>query len=235
MTFLSAEWRNLIMANYAVDPELLRPHLPRGVELDLFEGVCYASLVGFMFVNTRMLGVPIPFHTNFGEVNLRFYVRRFVDGAWRRGVVFTKEIVPRSAITMVARNLYREPYETMPMRHRWDISATQKTIEYQWKYAGKWNRFTVDAKPESLEMGIGSEPEFITEHYYGYTRWNDLYTKEYGVKHPRWLVNPVQSYEIDVDFGALYGEKFAFLGKETPRSVLLAEGSAIEVLTNNTI
>lgn len=235
MRFLSAEWRNLIMANYAVDPALLRPHVPKGVELDLFEGVCYASLVGFMFADTRVLGLRIPRHTNFEEVNLRFYVRRHTEEGWRRGVVFVKEIVPRAAITLVARSLYREPYQTMPMRHRWDIGPIQKIVEYEWKCAGKWNRFTVEAEPQAVEMPAGSEPEFITEHYYGYTRWNEQRTMEYGVTHPRWLVNSVRSWDIDVDFGALYGQKFAFLNAETPRSVLLAEGSAIEVLTNNTI
>lgn len=230
MTFLSAEWRNLVMANYAVSPTLLQGFVPQGVELDLFEGTCYVSLVGFMFMKTRILGLPIPFHVNFEEVNLRFYVRKKVAGEWRRGVVFVKEIVPRAAISFVARTVYREPYQTMPMRHHWDLDAEQKTIDYQWKYAGVWHIISATADKQSLPMAVGSEEEFITEHYYGYTRWNERITKEYEVRHPRWLVNPVKSYRIEADFGALYGEKFRFLQAETPTSVLMAEGSEVKVM-----
>jgi len=230
MTFLSAEWRNLIMANYAVQPALLHSYLPGGVDLDLYENTCYVSLVGFMFMKTRILGVPIPFHVNFEEVNLRFYVRKKVAGQWRRGTVFIKEIVPRAAITLVARGLYREPYQTMPMQHSWSLPDEQKHISYSWKHKGQWQHLSVEAGKQALPMGVGSEAEFITEHYYGYTRWNERVTKEYEVQHPRWLVNPVISYRVQADFGALYGEAFRFLNGEAPVSVLLAEGSGVKVM-----
>ena len=87
MSFLKAEWRKLILANYKVEPELLKPYLPYGTELDLWQDSCYLSLVGFMFVNTKIKGVKIPFHVNFEEVNLRFYVKRYDNGEWKRGVV----------------------------------------------------------------------------------------------------------------------------------------------------
>ena len=64
-TFLTAEWRKLIMAQYEVDPSVLLPHLPRGLELDLYQGRCFVSLVGFLFDRVRLLGVPIPGHTRF--------------------------------------------------------------------------------------------------------------------------------------------------------------------------
>ena len=38
------------------------------------------SVVGFMFADTRIRGIAIPFHRTFEEVNLRFYVKRSVDG-----------------------------------------------------------------------------------------------------------------------------------------------------------
>ena len=119
MSFLRAEWRKLALANYVIDPERLAPHVPAGTELDLWQGKCYLSLVGFMFVNTRLLGVKVPFHVNFEEVNLRFYVRRREGSEWRRGVVFIKEIVPKPALTWVANTIYREHYETLPMEHFW--------------------------------------------------------------------------------------------------------------------
>ncbi|MDE0204502.1 MAG: DUF2071 domain-containing protein, partial [Candidatus Tectomicrobia bacterium] len=96
--FLSANWRHLVMVNYEVDPNLLRSWLPAGVELDTWQGRTLASVVGFEFLATRVLGVQVPGHQDFHEVNLRFYVRRRVGGGWRRGVVFVKELVPRRAI-----------------------------------------------------------------------------------------------------------------------------------------
>jgi uncharacterized protein YqjF (DUF2071 family) len=127
--FLTAEWRDLVMTNYEVDPSLLEPRVPNGTELDLHEGKCFVSLVGFMFLNTRVMEFLIPFHVNFEEVNLRFYVRRDTGAEVRRGVVFVKEIVPRSAISWVARSLYDEPYE------RWTMSNDRSDVhvQYSWR------------------------------------------------------------------------------------------------------
>src|SRR4029079_1533831 len=118
--FLTAKWNDLIMANYEVDPALLGPRLPAGTTLDLHEGRCFVSLVGFMFLDTRVLGFPVPFHVNFEEVNLRFYLKRELETEIRRGVVFIKEIVPRFAIATVARVMYGEPYECWSMSNRRD-------------------------------------------------------------------------------------------------------------------
>ena len=121
-TFLTAQWRKLIMAQYEVAPEVLESRLPPGLELDLYEGRSFVSLVGFLFAHVRILGLPIPFHTQFEEVNLRFYVRRpMPDGSYRRGVVFLSEIVPKFAITAVARTLYGEAYSTAQTAHHWGL------------------------------------------------------------------------------------------------------------------
>lgn len=226
--FLRAEWRKLAMANYAVDPEILRPYLPYGTELDLWNGNCYVSLVGFMFQRTRVLGVPVPFHINFPEVNLRFYVRRKEGDEWRRGVVFIQEIVPRAALTFVANTLYSEHYRTLPMQHSWLERAGQLEVRYAWR-KNKWHVFETTSSDQPEDMAEGSEAEFITEHYWGYTRLTPQRTNSYAVEHPRWQVYPVTTYTLDVDFGILYGPDFAFLNKQEPVSVMLAEGSPIVV------
>lgn len=216
------------MANYAVDPRVLAAYLPHHTEIDLWNGVCYVSLVGFMFLDTKVKGFKIPFHTNFEEVNLRFYVKYNDHGVWKRGVVFVKEIVPKPALTWVANAVYREHYETMPMRHAWQTSDDTLTVEYAWR-KGAWHRMRVVADPEATKIAEGSEEEFITEHYWGYTKIGDHSTAEYGVEHPRWDVYRTIDYTIDVDFGDVYGQTFAFLTTQIPQSVFLAEGSTIEV------
>ncbi len=228
MSFLKAEWRKLAIANYQVNPDLLKQYVPAHTELDLWNGSCFVSLVGFMFLNTRMLGIKFPFHVNFEEVNLRFYVRYNDGEVWKRGVVFIREIVPKPMLTLVANTIYKENYRTMPMKHDWQEHHEGRTISYQWKCKGRWNSFSVDAKTDAIEITEGSETEFITEHYWGYAQHGKK-TVEYEVTHPRWKVYEVANYDINVDFGTVYGPDFTFLGDRKPDSVMLAEGSEITV------
>ncbi|MDX2304995.1 MAG: DUF2071 domain-containing protein [Microscillaceae bacterium] len=235
MSFLKAAWRKLILANYVIEPALLTEFVPFGTELDLWQGKCYVSLVGFKFVDTQVLGLKIPFHTHFEEVNLRFYVRRKEGQAWKRGVVFIKEIVPRSAISWVANTLYGENYEALPMKHVWSETETQLQVSYYWKKESAWQTLHVLANKKAKEIEAGSETEFITEHYWGYARINDQKTNEYQVTHPRWMTYEVLHHEIEVDFGVVYGQKFEFLNRQQAASVMLAEGSEIAVEPKRTI
>lgn len=233
-TFLQAEWRKLAMVNYAVDPNLLASYLPAKTEIDLWNDTCYISLVGFMFKNTRVKGFKIPFHINFEEVNLRFYVRYKDNDTWKRGVVFIKEIVPRAALTFVANTVYGENYQTMPMVHSWVEREEELTIEYKWKKRN-WHSLKIKADSNPVPIMPGSEAEFITEHYWGYTKISNTQTAEYEVKHPKWEIYPIHDYWIDVDFAMVYGSEFNFLKNEIPRSVFLAEGSAISVMQGRKI
>ena len=231
-SFLTAEWRKLIMAQYAVEPATLAPWLPRGVELDRYQDRCYVSLVGFLFDRVRVKGVGIPFHTRFEEVNLRFYVcRTDSNGALRRGVVFIREFVPRAAIAVVARTLYEEPYLALPTRSSIVHSPGSLDVQYAWKHRGKWHSLAVEAAPGQQPIAAGSEEEFLTEHYWGYTKRRNGTTSEYEVRHPRWNRYAISSHKIDVDLGALYGPAFAHLDAQQPSSILLAEGSAVSVLS----
>jgi len=224
--FLTAEWRNLLMVNYAVDLGVLLPHLPTGTQVDLWQGRAYVSVVGFRFLNTRVLGVPIPFHRNFDEVNLRFYVRRRVGDEWRKGVVFVKEIVPRWAIAFVARTIYNENYVRHKMRNSVNIPGE---VKYEWRHSGTWERIGAAAVGESFAPSAESEETYITEHYWGYAKQRDGSTVEYGVEHPPWRVWRCESPEFVADVGRLYGAAFEPFLKAKPASAFLAEGSPVVV------
>jgi uncharacterized protein YqjF (DUF2071 family) len=228
--FLTADWKNLIMANYIVDPSILQPYLPDKTELDLFNGHTFVSLVGFMFTNTRILGLKIPFHVNFEEVNLRFYVRYNDKGTWKRGTVFIKEIVPKPAISFIANTVYHEKYDTKRMKHCTTETVNEIRLDYRWKHKNKWNVIEATAEKPSQAMISESEEEFIAEHYWGYSKYNDTTTFEYHVQHPPWKIFPVKSYLIDCDFASLYGDSFSNLIDAKPNSVFVAEGSAVSVL-----
>lgn len=217
------------MANYAVKPQILQPYLPKGVELDYFNDSAMVSLVGFMFKNTSLFNIPIPFLGTFEEINLRFYVKRKEGNTFKRGVVFINETVPYKLVAFIANKLYKEHYIAIPTKNEIVISETNKKIQYNWKINNAWNHLSVNTANISKPMLAGSIEEFIFEHYYGYTRINDQITQEYKVNHPRWLVNNVKDYSIDCDFKSMYGAAFDYLKNETPHSVIVAKGSEVTV------
>lgn len=233
--FLTAEWNNLIMANYIIDPKILAPYLPAKTELDYYKGECYVSLIGFMFEQTKMLGVKVPFHINFEEVNLRFYVRVKNGDTWKRGAVFIKEIVPKPAITFVANTLYREKYVTLPMKHYYKQIGEELQLGYHWKYKGIWNKLEAVTEKKHAPMVVGSKEEFIAEHYWGYSKYSNNTTFEYAVQHPSWEIHTVKNYNIVCDFEKLYGTQFSFLNAIKPDSVFMAKGSPIAILHKNNL
>lgn len=235
MSFLRAEWRKLALANYVIEPKILTKYLPPKTELDTWNDTHYVSLVGFMFLNTQLLGLPIPFHRNFEEVNLRFYVRYKDHHQWKRGVVFIKEIVPKPALTLVANLVYKEHYQTMRMAHLWEERANDRMIKYSWFHQNNEHFFQVKAAREAKAIDEGSEAEFITEHYWGYTKASKDTSFEYEVRHPRWDCYEVLDYHIQVNFRSIYGDDFAALSNQEPLSVMLAEGSKISVENKRSI
>lgn len=227
MNFLTANWEKLVMANYAIEPHILEPFVPKGCALDFYGDKTYVSLVGFLFSRTRVFGITVPGMSTFEEVNLRFYVRREVNGEVRRGVVFIKEIVPSKLIAGTANLLYQENYIALPTRHSWSENGKLE-VGYFWKTGKDWNHLKATANNQKSALIPGSHQEFILEHYYGYTGTADKGT-EYKVEHPRWDIYSVESFDIRCDFGKLYGETFDCLKDQPPDSVYLAEGSPIAV------
>lgn len=231
--FLTAEWRKLVMVNYLVEPDLLNVFLPAKTEIDNWNNQCYVSLVAFRFVNTVVRGCRIPFHTDFEEVNLRFYVRYKDEGIWKRGVVFIREFVPLPMVTFVANTLYQEQYRTIPMRHQWQIAGEWIKVQYEWKVK-TWQTLQVEARNQPELIREGSEEEFITQHFWGYSRKSGN-TSEYHVEHELWHSYPVETYHLDVDYERCYGSVFSFLNHSDPHSVYLVEGSPVKVFKDRII
>jgi len=230
--FLTAHWRHLAMVNWRVDPELLAPLVPRGTELDFYRGQTYLSLVGFLFLDTRLLGLPIPAHRCFEEVNLRFYVRRPHEEGDRRGVVFVKELVPRRAVAAVARWVYHENYVALPMRHAVANSVDSgepATLQYAWMHARRWQYLRLEVEGPLVDAPGDSHEQFIKEHYWGYTRRRNGATSEYRVEHPPWRIRRARRCEISFDAKALYGPRLATVLEAEPASAFLADGSAVQV------
>jgi uncharacterized protein YqjF (DUF2071 family) len=223
--FLTAEWRNLFLATYTVPPDLLRPRLPPGLELDTRQGSAFVSLVAFEFLDTRVLGTPWPGYRNFPELNLRFYVHRGEE----RGVVFVREFVPRRLIAWLARLLYNEPYRAAPMSVTHQDTPAGRTMEYRLRWAGREHTLSVTGAQPAYLPDETTDEHFFKEHYWGYGMTRGGRGLRYAVAHPRWEVFPVQSYRIDLDWASVYGPEWSFLGKATPFSTVFALGSPISV------
>lgn len=228
--FLTAEWKNLLIFNYETDVSTLTPYLPRGTELDDYKGEYYVSIVGFHFRNTKLKGIGIPFHQNFEELNLRFYVRFKEGSQWKRGVVFIKEIVPKAMIAFVANTIYGEHYSYLPMKHLYAEDDGKVDVCYNWFFHNEWSSISAIADRDTQILQPESFEEFITEHYWGYAKINQHTTSEYQVEHPCWQIHPLQSYQFHCNYiRELYGNDFYNCLSQKPVSVFLANGSPVKV------
>jgi uncharacterized protein len=228
--FLTADWLDLVMLNYEVDPRMLRQYVPSGTTLDSFGGKTHVSLVAFRFCHTKLFGaLAIPFYSNFDEVNLRLYVHRYEAGEERRGVVFIAEIVPKRAIAMMARIAYGENYRRLPMKHHIATDNLKKTVTYQWKLKNRWSQLTAQAIGAPELPREGSLEQFITEHYWGYSGQPGRRALQYHVSHEPWRVWTSTAAGFEGDASALYGDEFGRALQGHPSSAFIAEGSPVTV------
>lgn len=236
LVFLSAEWRDLVMLNYEVEPGLLRQYVPTGTSPDSFQGRTYVSLVGFGFYRTKLFGLfPVPFHGDFDEINLRFYVRRKEDGEDRRGVVFIAEIVPKRAIAAIARLAYGENYVCLPMRHNLKPADLGKVAEYEWQVDGGWCRLSAQTVGHPTHPQEGSLEQFITEHYWGYSAQRGGGCVEYHVSHVPWRVWPTITAKFEGEASTLYGRDLGTVLQRRPDCAFVADGSPVIVFKGNKV
>ena len=218
------------MLNYEIDPALLQPFVPRGTELDSFEGKTYVSLVGLRFARTKLFGlISVPFHSNFDEVNLRIYVRRRERSEIHRGVMFIREIVSLPAVTFVARLAYAENYMTLPLRHSINLTDSGGSIEYRWEQKRQRFRLHGQTDGDPSRAADGSLEQFISEHYWGYSRRRDGGSLEYHVAHKPWRIWRASFAAFEGEGTALYGSTLGSVLSRPPRSAFIADGSPVLV------
>lgn len=228
--FLTARWEHLILATYAVPEELLRPRLPPGLELDRRDGKCYASLVPFLFKDTRVFGVGWPGYRTFPEWNLRFYVRQ----GDRRGVCFVREFVPKRLVVRMANWIYNEPYRTARMSADFSDKPGRFSASYAVTTGGRTHRIWALGDKDTIHPGPESTEHFFKEHQWGYGRSRRGELLRYEVNHPEWDVYPVIDYGVDIDWAGLYGPEWAVMQDREPDSVVFAVGSEVAVYPKST-
>lgn len=232
---MQAEWRKIIFVNYRIDKEVLDPWLPPGTEYDLYQGECFISLAGFLFLHTHFALIPFPFHQAFEEFNLRFYVVRKEKNDDRRGVVFIREFVRKPVFKWLANTFAREKYECYSMRSEIRHDAHQLSAQYSFHAGDRWNTLTATAAPGVQLIERGSLTEFIAEHYYGYNKLGRDLSLEYRLHHPRWAAYPLRTVDVDCDFRSFYPPQFVPYLSGEPHSVQVIEGSPVALSPNRII
>ena len=227
--FLRSNWLRLASANYIIEPHLLDKYIPKGTVLEEHNGKHYVSLVAFRYSQTRLLNIQVPFHTNFEEINLRFYVKRKIaPHVWRSEVAFTKLFFPKTALTFVAKHIYKENYETKRMRHNWSENDRQLLTSYGLK-KNRWHDFELMTEKESNVIDAHSSEAFFSKHYWGTSQINDNSCTIYKIEHPEWKVFRVNDWKINFDFNKVFGSEFKHLTDNKPESVYLYDGSEVVV------
>jgi uncharacterized protein YqjF (DUF2071 family) len=218
---LSADWRDLVMISYEIDPLLLVPYVPAGTSLDFHGGRAVVTLVGLRMLNTRVANVPLPLQEDLEQVNFRFYVWRREGHELRRGVVFIQEIVPSAAMTLGVRFFFNEHYVSAPMRHK----AEQGRISYEWQTAGRWNRLSARHDGAATAAEASSIESFVKDRPWGYARQRDGSTLEYHVKHPAWQIRAAHEPVLDCSVAEVFGKQFVTTLAQPPVSAFIAAGS----------
>jgi len=218
------------MLHFRIDRALLEPMVPPGTVLDLYHDTeAWVSVVAFRFLDTRVLGVAVPFHRDFTEVNLRFYVRRHVNGETRRGVTFIRELVPRAAIAWAARLTFNEPYVTTDVMREMlpEDGGMAGRLRYEWMHRNRWQSLEVHTERGGHAMANGSIEEFLTVRDWGYTRQDDGGTLEYRVEHPRWMMWKSTKASLDCDPATICG--FDFTLPLAPTFAYACDGSPVTI------
>ena len=229
--------RHVSILTLAIDPRALRGPVPVGTEIDTFDdGAAPLSMVALQFAESRLLGLPIPFARCHDQVTLRSHVRRRVAGEeWRRGVVPVSELVPVSALVSAGHVLHGEAYERRPVTSRVrppDPSSNRPgRAIYRWRTDRSIHRLAVDfsGEPQPPAPAPGSREAFLIDRHRGYlVRHADL-TSEYRVDHPPWRIWPVAEGQLTAEVPKLFGDRFSRALASPPVSVVVAEGSRLEL------
>jgi uncharacterized protein YqjF (DUF2071 family) len=224
-SFLTARWVNLILLTYAVDRDLLTPLLPPQCALDLRDGRAFVSLVAFDFLDTRVFGISWPGFRQFPEINLRFYVRHGTD----RGVCFIQELVPQRFVAFMARAFYNEPYRSAAMVGKTVVQNDKVTVEHCVTQSGRTSRLNLCGSMPAIRPASDSIEHFLMEHSWGFGRSRRGRLLQYRVHHPEWDIWPVESWNLDWDWSAIYGDRWSLLQKAEPISIIFAAGSEVQV------
>ena len=232
--FISANWRNLIVLSWPIDDRIIRPQLPKALEIDRCNGQTYVSLVALTIQNLRLCGLPA-WPATFPQLNIRCYVRRpMPDGTCRRGVTFLKQLVPHRTTALAARLFYREPFAAIPRLQTGHNTPGQpqppaNRISYGWQTAGQSGGLWAESEPPFAPAEPDSLADFLTARYWGYNSQDAGTVREYAVARAAWAVSPASNCGVDGNLTGLLGPELAAALTGHPATALIAAGGPVKI------
>jgi uncharacterized protein len=185
-------WYDLLFAHWEIEPELLQPFIPSGLQLDTYQGKAWIAVVPFRMSGIRLKYMPsIPYTSNFPEINVRTYVT--YQG--KPGVYFFSLDASNYLAVKVAKSFFHLPYYHSKIEVRSE-GASIKYHSYRKKSREEF-RFKGNYQPISdvFHAERGSLEYWLTERYCLYTeKYNRLYRGE--IHHPPW---PLQQARAVID------------------------------------
>jgi uncharacterized protein YqjF (DUF2071 family) len=229
--FLLARWEKLLLFSYPAPAELLRPYLPAGTALDLFEREAFVSLVAFCFQPVRLGALPICWFPSFPELNLRFYVRRCTPQGTLRGIVFIRELAPSRLAVFLGNLLYHEHYRWAAMSYATQAPSPIAPVRwrYSWRLRGDIGFMEADVASEARYPKEGTLEEFLTHRFWAFTRSREGRSYSFWVEHAPWTVSSVGQPALHANIEQLYGKGFARILQQKPCHALASEGSLVAV------
>lgn len=209
-------WSNLLFLHWPVAPEVLRPRLPAGLHVDLFDGQAWIGVVPFAMERVRPVGFPpLPWISWFLELNVRTYVH---DESGRPGVWFFSLDCNQPLAVEVARRFFHLPYHHARMSA--EVQSGEIVYASRRKSSEKTSRFRyrrpVHAEPareHSLEWFLVERYLLFTSDRTGKIRAGRVHHQPYRIEEAQcseWSAAPIE----DDGLGRVAGP---------PASMLVAE------------
>ena len=229
---MTAKFSELVAVNFAIDPKILEPRVPRGLELDFYNDETYVSLICMMLRDVRVWGIPIHIATGFEEINLRFYVRRREGDGYRRGCCFIKDYVSSGAAAWILGSLFKAEFQKLKMKHSnsgFDgAPESVPSVDYQWKVGDHWNRLRIKARSRIQKTSRDTKHGFILMHDNEYSQ-RDGKTLEDRASRPAWTIWDAAQANFECDVKNLFGREFQRALSRRPASVFVTGGSDVTI------
>ena len=229
---ISSEFRKVALLNYIIPQEVIEKYLPKHTKPDLYNGNCFISLVGFQVKKLKLNDVKVPLIKDFDEIDLQIYVKHFNGASWEKGVVVISRIFDQPGLAPLTNTIFQTNYISHPSKSEVKEDQHGLEVKYSWQFDGKEQSFSVKSNNLAAPYDKGTEAAFILDRSLGFIRVTEEETLKYPVTHASWHLYTVEEYAVDVDFSRQYDPALNLLNSRIPHSVILTEGSTVEIGEN---
>ena len=228
---MRANCSEIVVLDIRIDPKILLPRVPKGLELNYHDDKAYVSLVGRFLNDVKMARFPFLASRGFAELDLRFYVKRQSGPREIKGTCVIKDYVPNAYGSWMLSTLFKTSLGRMEMSRQasgFGKRGLAPKIDYKWKVGEFQNRIMIKGRSLMRKTGPETQIGFILNHKHEFATRNSK-TVQYRVQRPPWIVWDAAQACFQCDARNLFGQEFAKTLAGRPSSVFIAEGSPMTI------